>query len=332
VTGSTVLRDVLGKEPSMYHRRPRKPSKPAVFAMLMALSGLLILLPREFFGSARSMTQLVALPGQYAVTRATEGVSQSADRLRAQVVPAQAHNDLLKAKQAVENENLSLREENQVLRNLVNELQQIRRRPQFPANGKLIPARVVGWDAVPGRDSMLLLKGRSPEVKIGDWVTSRLAIQAGTDTGVTDDARVLARQNLIGWIEQTSPYMSRVVLLSDRYANRVWRVHIAKRRPNTEPQYVMDGELPADFALEGIGNGEMRLLDINARLIEQGEIREGDVVTTDGHDARLPLAMVIGDIARLDRIKKQPLLYHAVVRHRVDPKSVSEVFVVDVSH
>ena len=197
----------------------------------------------------------------------------------------------------------------------------------------MIPARVVGWDAVSGRDSLSLLKGRSSDVRQGDWVASYLDVQAGTESGVRDDLRVLARQTLVGWIEQSAPYVSRMVLLSDAHSKRKWRVNIvAMNRPNQQDTFVADGTEHADFALEGIGKGQMRVLDVNARYITEGQIRIGDVVTTDGSDPKLPLAMVIGDIVDLKKIKEQPLLYHAIVQHRCPPKDLTEVLVVDIPH
>ncbi|MBI4580112.1 MAG: hypothetical protein HY718_10450 [Planctomycetes bacterium] len=315
----------------MYYRRLRKPSKPTIFALLMAASAVLILLPREFLGSARQMTQLVALP-QYGVSRLAQGVSRSAAELRLETVPAREHDELTRSKQALENETIALRQQILQLRTTVDELQQLRGRSRFPANGRLIPARVVGWDAVPGRDSMVLLKGRSPAVRQGDWVTSRLAVQAGGNDGIREDLWVLARETLIGWVEFTSPYVSRVVLLSDRYANRAWRVYVVAVGRDKEDEFVCERGEPIVFALEGLGDGKMRIPDVDARLVTSGRIREGDVVTSDGQDPRLPLAMVIGEIVKLQQVKKQPLLYHAIVKHRCDPKDIAEVFVVDVPH
>ncbi len=313
----------------MYHRRFRKPSKPAIFAMLMGASALLILLPRDFVAPARDMTQLVALP-QYGVSVAARKLSKSASALRGDPVPAAEHEKLLRAKQAVENENIALREQVGQLQNMISQLEGLRRRSNFPAESKLIPARIIGWDAAAGRDSMLLAKGRSSNVQNDEWVASHLAVQAGTSDGVQDDLRVLASESLIGWIDQTSPYVSRMVLLSDRYANRAWRVHVAAvGRDGKSPQFVLDHSELAEFALEGIGDGKMRM-HVDARFVNEGLIRVGDVVTSDGRDPKLPLAMVIGEIVQLERIKKQPLLYAAIVKHRCDPKDLGEVLIVDV--
>lgn len=319
----------------MYHRRLRKPSKPAIFAMLMLASAVMIMLPRDFFASARNMTQLVAFSG-YPVSRAVDNLADSARAIAAEPVPAKTHMEMVRARQAAENEVIVLQRQILELRNRLGDIANLRgyfdRRDHLRDKGRLIPARVVGWDAVPGRDSMALLKGRSANVAEGSWVTSRLAIAAGEENGVADDLRVLARQTLIGWVEQTAPYTSRVVLLSDRFTNRVWRVHIAAvGRENRKPEFVLDGDRPADFALEGIGDGKMRIPDVHARFIREKLIRVGDVVTTDGRDPRLPVAMVIGDIVQLQQIKKQPLLYNAIVRHRYDPKDFSDVLILDMT-
>lgn len=298
--------------------------------MLLGASAVLILLPREYLAPARNMTQLVALP-QYALSRASQGVTKSADVLRGEPVPAARHVEAVRARQAAENENVALRQQVVQLQAMVAELQQLRSRSRFPTEGRLIPARVVGWDAAPGRDSMALLKSRHDEARPGDWVASSLAVQAGTDDGVRNELRVLARETLIGWIEQAAPFTARVALLSDAHSNRKWRVHIAAvGRDDRPPEFVTDRGQPADFALEGIGDGRMRLLDVNARFVDQGLIRVGDVVTTDGHDPKLPLAMVIGEIVELQQVKKQPLLYHAVVRHRCEPRELSQVLIVDI--
>lgn len=312
----------------MYNRRLRKPSKPAIFAMLMLASAIMISLPRDFFGSARNLTQLVAVPG-YAVRQAAGTVSESAKAFAAEPVPAEKHAEVVRAKQAVENENIALNQLVIDLQNQVFELQRLRDRRGFPSDAKLISARVVGWDAVPGRDSMVLFKGRS-EVQEGDWVTSRLAVQAGSDDGVQDNFRVLAHETLIGWIEQTAPYTSRVVLLSDRHSNRAWRVHVLTRPKFAFVQHIQDESRRAEFAMEGIGNGQMSM-EVEARYITENRIKVGDVVTTDGQDARLPLAMVIGDIVELQQIRKKPLLYNVIVKHRFDPKDLSQVFIVDTS-
>jgi cell shape-determining protein MreC len=182
---------------------------------------------------------------------------------------------------------------------------------------------------------MVLLKDRSAKVNVGDWVASRLAVQAGAQQGVRDDLRVLGRETLIGWIEFTAPYLSRAVLLSDKFSNRVWRVHVAARRPGQKSydyvRHLEDLARYAEFPLEGMGEGKMLMAEVEARYISEGRIQVGDVVTTDGHDPKLPVAMVIGDIVELQQIKKKPLLYNVIVKHRCDPQDLTQVFIVDMS-
>lgn len=316
----------------MSHRRLRKPSTPAIFAMLMLASAVMITLPRDFFGSTRNMTQLVALPG-WAVTQAADRVAESAKSLGAQPVPAEKHAETVRMNKSLENENVALARQVMAQQDLIAGLQGLRNRPQFPSQARLIPARVVGRDAVPGRDSMMVFKGRS-EVQKGDWVASRLAVQAGSNDGVQENFRVLARETLLGWVEHTAPYTSRVVLLSDRHANRAWRVHVAARRNGQEKhgfvRHIQNESHLAEFALEGIGDGKMSM-EMEARYVTEGRIQVGDVVTTDGQDANLPLAMVIGDIVDLQPIPKKPLLYNVIVKHRCDPKDLGEVFIIDAS-
>lgn len=315
----------------MYPRRLRRLTRSHAFAIMMVAAAGYLLMPRDFLAPARDMTQLIALP-QTAATRVAEAVAGSAQAISHPPVPAEEHEKLLHEQQAAENENIALRQQVIQLQAIVGDLQHIRGREGFPGNAQLIPARVVAWDAVPDRESLLVTKSRSPEVRRGDWVASRLAVQAGSQDGLQEGLAVLARESLLGWVEQTAPYVSRVVLLSDRYSNRVIRVYVAAvGRKGREPQYVLHDGTPAEFALRGIGNGKMKILDINARFIDEDLIRVGDVVTTDGHDPAMPLTMVIGEIESIERIRNQPLLCEAVVKHRCDPGDLSRVYIVDLA-
>lgn len=213
-----------------------------------------------------------------------------------------------------------------------DELRRIRGEPGFPEGGVIVPGQVIAWDAVPGRES-LVLKGRG--AKVGDWVTSHLAVKAGQQDGVQEKQAVLARETLIGWIEQASPYMSRVVLLSDPVASKARLVHIATQRAGQQTAFVADvtGRRPADFALAGLGNGRMKVMDIDARYVNENLIKVGDLVISDDRDQRLPMSLVIGEIVELRQVRgksQKPLLYEAVVKHRLDPKSIGEVYIVNM--
>ncbi|MCL2330092.1 MAG: hypothetical protein FWC56_02195 [Phycisphaerae bacterium] len=313
----------------MYQRRFRKPSKPVIFALLMVGSLVLALMPRDFLAPLRQATQLAGV-AQYGATSVTRGVTQSAKTLLAEPVPADEHAKTETARVAAENENIVLRGQVQQLQTMVDELRNVRNRSQFPSGGRLVSARVVGWDTAAGRDSLALFKPTSRNVRKDDWVASSLLVDA-SNKDIACDERVLARETLIGWVEQPTSMASRVVLLSDRYSHRKWTVHVAKvGRPDRQNEFVMEEGRPVGFALEGIGGGKMRMTDIPAQYVKNGIIRVNDVVTTDGRDPKLPLSMVIGEIESLEPIKKQPLLYNAIVKHRCDPKELADVLIVNI--
>ena len=298
--------------------------------MLMAGSIICLALPRDWLLPAREMTQLIALP-QYAVNRAADRATDPVQTVRRRTVPADEHARLTERLQNLENELATLRLQGIQQEAMLEELTGVRHLPGFPADGLLIPASVVAPDAAPGRESLLVSKGRRHKVQPGDWVTSWLDVTAGAADGVHRDLAVLARQTLIGWVEQVSSHTSRVVLLSDPAANKAWRVHVAQADTCQFVADLKDHRKPADFALRGIGRGQMRIADIDARFVDSKTIRLGDLVTWDERDPRLPLALVIGEITDLRQDPQQPLLYEATLRHRHDPKQLDQVLIVDLS-
>ena len=75
----------------------------------------------------------------------------------------------------------------------------------------------------------------------------------------------------------------------------------------------------------------MIIRDIPRLLVETGQVRAGDLVTSVPDDTRLPIAVVIGPIEDLRPNRDNPVCFNAVVRHMVDPASLSEVLIVDLS-
>ena len=306
------------------------PSKPTIFAMLMLASAMLLVVPADLLRPARNMTQLIALP-QWALHRATHKATEPIKALTRQPATAEQQAQMLHDKQGLENENVALRQQIEALKLSVQELTLLRRQG-FPEAGVLIPAPVVALDAAPRRDSLLLGKGQLKGVKRQDWVTSRLFVQVGEQDGVRRQLAVLARESLIGWVEQTTPLTSRVVLLSDAYASRPMRVHFVHFDASARRylQVKAEGRV-APFALRGIGGGKMIVADIDRTFIADGVVAVGDLVTSDPNDPKLPRAMVVGEIIELHQNEDKPLFYDAVVRHRHDPKALSQVYIVDLS-
>jgi cell shape-determining protein MreC len=301
--------------------------------MLMIASAGLILVPRDTLVPLRNVLRLLALP-QLIATQAAGGLAEPLRNLGTPAISGEQHAALLKEKEALENENISLRLKLAELEARIDELAMVRQRG-FPTDAALVPAKVVALDALASRGSLLLDKGSSHNVRSGDWVTSRLFVDAGTSDGARPGAGVLARESLIGWVEESEYFTSRVVLLSDRSTNRPTSVHITRHDPARNTwQVVTVGSKPALFSLYGAGRGLMKIVEIDARAVDQGLIRAGDLVTSDPRDPRLPVAMVIGRISRLERVrtdKKKPLYYVAEVEHRYDPRLLSEVYIADLS-
>lgn len=310
--------------------RVRRPSKPTIFALLMGVSLLMALLPNDPLGPIKNVTQLVA-PLQMVTLEATRGLSAPVSKLTAEPIDAARHSKLLEANRALQNENAVLRQELSRRQATIDELSGIRGRDGFPREAVLIPARVVSLEASPGRDSMLVGKGQIQNVKPGDWVITRMEVDAGTADGVRDTAAVLARQYLIGWVQQAGPFTSRVVLLSDGLARRPMRVHIAPLMAGNDEYRVLTAKgKPLTFVLEGAGRGTMRLRDIPASLVDAGHVRVGDLITCDPNNASLPVPLVVGEITRLDLNRDKPVHYDALVRCPQDPNALNQVYVADL--
>lgn len=314
----------------MFYRRFRAPSKPVLFAFLMGLSGLCAFMPADLLSPIRMLTQVIALP-QWAVQQARNRVTEPLENLGSQPLTLNEQAELRQKKTALENENCALRQQIEELEQTVSQLTLLRQH-QFPANGVLIPAPVIALDAAPRRDSLLIGKGNLGGVKQEDWVASRMFVRAGAGEGVPNDAPVLARECLIGKIEYAASLTSRVVLLSDPYSTMPLRVRILHFDPVSQ-QYlqVIESGRMASFALRGAGGGRMIMPDVRREFIDRQLVAVGDLVTSDPEDPKLPIGLVIGEIRELQHNKIKPHFYDAIVYHRFDPKSISQVFVVDLS-
>lgn len=313
----------------MYRQRTQLFSGPVLFVLLMAASVASMIWPNNPFGFLRTFTQILAIP-QMGVAAANHFVAGRVQALHSKPVPPDEHAELVRQKQALENVNAAQAQRIHQLQATVEQLTRIRGRG-FPSDGLLIPARVIAQDATPGRDSLLVGKGRAQNVQPGDWVTSSLLVDAGSEDGVRDQTAVLSREYLVGWVESTTPLTSRIVLLTDRLASHPIRVNLARRG---EAAAVLSPEgKPISFVLEGAGSGWMRIPDIPADLVESGRVRVGDQVLTDAHNPWLPMTMMVGTIESLERPRDQqkPLFFDARVRNPCEPATLSQVFVVDLT-
>ncbi len=308
----------------------RRPSKPAVFIGLMLASGLLLLTPRDPLLPLKNLAQPLALP-QFGYGSATNLIAETARDITRDTVSSERYREVVQRSRAFEMENASLREKLTQLESDAAELAGLRELPGMPKQAKLIPARVLGYDAAPGRDTLSVSPGRLNDVEPEDWVASGLTIDVGTREGVVADAAVLSRECLVGWVAETAPLVSRVVLLVDRVATHPVGVRITPRSTQRPPA-TLDGE-PITFVLQGLGGGLMAMRDIPASLVDETQIQIGDLVTSDPNDPRLPVAMMIGQIERLERARdaEKPLYYDAIVRPVCDDRELRDLVIIDLS-
>lgn len=297
--------------------------------MLMAGSALAVAIPRDPFGALRNLTQVLALPQMY-FNRARLLTAESARSLEDAPVSRETHSRLQNEKRAMEIAAVSQARRIQELETLIEQLTRTRQRG-FPAEGALIPARVLAWDAAVGHSGLLVGKGTTARAEAGDWVASGFFVDAGAEAGAADQAAVLSQEFLIGWVSQALPVTSRVVLLTDRLAKNPIRVNIVHVGKDFEPVRQEDRTLP--FVLEGAGASRMRIRDVPANLVEEQKVKVGDLVMSDPNNPWLPAAMMIGKIDTLELVRDQekPLYYDATVLAPYDPATLSHVFIVDLS-
>ncbi len=304
-----------------------RPPKPVVFALLMAASFVTTMLPDESLGRLRDLTTPLALPQWLMHATSVEG-RRAASILISRPIPAEQHHKLTAERDALANEVAVLRQQNSLLQATVAELAHVRKQG-FPAHGTLIPARVLAMDASPDRQSVVVNKGGFQKVEQNDWVVTSLTVGAGSSEGVEPQSPVLGRQYLIGWVDQVSALTSRVVLLSDKPAGRA-RPRKVVISPSDAASRPSEGE-PQTLTIEPLGGGKMIITDIPKWMVEGGQVRVGDLVSSAPDDTRLPLAVVIGTIEELRLNRDQPICYDGIVHHMADPATLTQVLIVDLS-
>jgi cell shape-determining protein MreC len=293
----------------------------------MGASVVALLLPFDLFRPAREMTQLIAL-AQWGMNESTHRVAEKAEALAGGLVHPDEHERVVQQKKALENEVLSLRQEMTRLEQTNASLVAVRQIPGLPERIRLIPARVIAPDADQWREALQVARGTHGRIKEGDWVATHLQVDAGQRDRIREQDYVLARESLLGWVEQTHWRTSRVVLLSDPFANKVMRVKIVT--PDGRTRRSERDETMRIFSLKGVGQGKMQVLDIPKNDVDNGLIGVGDLVMTDPDDYRFSVSMVIGTIVELVHNRHKPLYYDAIVRHRCSPESLRDVLILNI--
>lgn len=290
----------------------------------MAGSLLALLVPERFLRPLKNPLQLLA-PMQWGVNAA---VTRAADAVRDGVRPAVPAGELDKVEQerrALEHRVATLQAYADGLRQSVEALAGWRERG-LAADVRLVRARVVSHDALGFRESVEVDRGSSDGVRAGDWVVSHGLLEAAAEANRPADPKqfaveVLLSECLLGQVLETTPFTSRVVLLSDTHRRPPTRVRVAR----------VDGGALAgeaeDFDLHGAGGEAMTVPDVPIKLYETGKVRVGDLVVSSPREPKLPIPMVIGQVDRIVQDRDNPLLCHLHVTLRQHPDSLRQVYV-----
>lgn len=302
--------------------RIRRIRKPQVFAFLMIAGAAALFLPRHYFGPVRNLVGLVAYVPQKAASGSIQAIENGVAALSSKSVPSEVHEEDQKVILALRNTIASLSQQKGLLEASLASVSSMRK--YCPKEGMLIPARVLALDADGGREALLLGSGKLANLKNSAWVASRFLISAGRDDSINDQSAVLARECLIGWIEDATQVTARVVLLSDPVAKRSVSAVIQRNG-----KHLSEGGREVSFPLEGIGDGKMRLVDIFRDYVDRNRIAVGDEVLSQP-TPQLPVPLVIGRIVKIESVRQKPVYCTAIVEPPFDPRKLEQVFVVDV--
>lgn len=287
----------------------------------MMVGAAALFVPRHFFGPVRNLVGLAAYVPQKGVTGAVEAIENGVGKLNSKSVPGEEHEKAQQVILGLNNVNASLYQRIAQLEARLGSYDTLRK--YGFKDGMLIPASVLAIDADGAREALLLDKGKLSNLKNNDWVTSRIVILAGRDDGIADQSAVLARECLIGWIEDASQVNARVVLLSDPVVRRGISALVQRNG-----KVLTEGGREVSFPLEGAGGGKMRLLDIFHDYVEKKQIAVGDYVMSQ--TPQLPVPMVIGRIVKFEQVRQKPVYVTALVEPPFNARQLEQVFVVNV--
>ncbi|MBN1341846.1 MAG: rod shape-determining protein MreC [Phycisphaerae bacterium] len=318
--------------------RLRLPSRNSVFAFLMAVSVILILLPNRWTGGIKHLRQIL-VPFQDSVYRASSGSLHSSESPAP--VTVQEYESLLKQLEGKRNEIVSL---HMMIREMDAERPEIRLildkllDRSATRQARIVPARVIAADPSTWRDTFLLNAGKRKGARSDAWIASRRLVDSGTEDGVELGMLVLAREYLLGRVEEVTPYTSRLYLLSDTDSKvRVWIGRVQGDRFGVLPsaEAVRAGQRWAEpgqensFLLMGYGGGKMIVDGVHEDYVNAGAIAKGDLIVSAGTSATLPLVMVIGHIDAIQDDPAQRQLRRLIVQCPINTAHLRWVYIVD---
>lgn len=311
---------------------------------LLAASAVCSLLGPEFSGHLRGAANYVLTPFGDAGMYLTTSLKKRASRIgRPAVSPDEA------ARLAEANEQLRRRinaVEEELVRYLRRDMTLDRLYGPIPyAQWQLIPARVVGGDALPYGKTRVVNAGSSRGVAAGAQVTTRVlstdrskALPEGM-AAVSQLPAELANISpaaLVGRIARTSAHTARCRLITDRNFRINARIRRVIDRDNPRTITVRSGDameatltelnnMPIDVAAVGDGRGGMIVSDVYA----YDNVREGDWLVTAGGDAFLPAEIQIGKVAAVEHDpERRGLFVSLTIVPSADLEVVRDVYIV----
>lgn len=300
-----------------------RPSRRAVFFLMLLFSVVTLLLPPAWTDPAKHVVQFL-VPAQHLTRAATLTAVDSAAKSAGQDEGTPELDLLTRELAAQKSLALELQEEIDRLRAL--------RAHQLPPAIPLLDAKVVARDVVDARDSMLVARGTSRSVNARDWVASYFFVDRGAASAIEQGQAVLSTECLLGRVEQVSPYMSRVQLFTDVDSPRV-EVRIAAQTGGSVEfiDYVC--------SLRGIGRGRMAIENVESRYVQPSPpeeetaprgIRVGDMVFSAPGQLGLPSPMAVGKIVELKENPQKRLVYDLIVEPLVSAEQLRDVFIVPI--
>jgi cell shape-determining protein MreC len=291
-------------------------TKPALFAILMAVAALLALLPAHWTGCTDGLMQPVS-PITWVFSGVTRRGLGAADSLSTPAPTRAEYERLRQANQRlaqqVGQQHILIAEMEQVVAELSGLREEI-----IDPGVRILFAAVSGGDASPQRETLTISIGSRRGVAAGDWVAAGLP-PAERDPAATG-RDLLLQQWVIGVIDEVQPYLSRVQLATDpEFGTRL--VRVAKPLSGTRWEVA---EL--ECGLVGLGQGRMR---IDRAAVDY--LGEGYTIVLVPLAHPQPLALALGRIVGSEPLETG-LHYDFEVEPWSDARRLSHVYVISFPH
>lgn len=282
-------------------------TKGNTFAILMALSVVLVLIPPRFKAWIGGIAQPLTWPAQLlAGARSTVRAWNLPDPDDAAAIARE--NELLRRQ--VDEQGLRISElERQV--DAVTRLQH----QLADSRASVIIAQVITGPTTPNRETLTIGRGSRAGISAGDWVLAGSVVE---DRHIESGRERMSRAWAIGRIGSVQPYVSNVTLATDPLFGRI-PVRLARRGS--------DGRLDTlqndDALLQGEGDRRMRIPGSTIDYFAAGYRTVLAVIPTT-----LPTLIPIGTVASSRTTPQSPLHFDEDVVPAGDALALTHVYVI----